>query len=306
MAQPQGRAAAAAANVHLAGAGAPAAAGALGAGAPALGAAVGGAAAAAPLQAFVRPAVMPEAFDGTGDWAEYAQYFEQCAQINGWGDPQKAQFLAVRLRGAAQRFYAGIPAARKHNWQHVCQDLGQRFAPAATAPLYKAQFKARRWTAREDLAHLADDLRRMVVRAYPNMPEGDRGELVRDQFVESLTPVALRVHLQENPPATIQAAVEAALHLERVWGSVDMPASAAGRLVRPYGDSAATQLVAAADVTPTTRPDSEVAQLARAVAALTTKLDRTLEGRRGPFPPRQQDRYSGPPPAYQRHPGGPQ
>ena len=308
MAQPQGRAAAAA-NVHLAGAGALAVAaagagapaagaapGVAGAGAPAVGAAAGGAAAAAPAPAFIRPAVMPEAYDGTSDWAEYVQYFEQCALINGWGDPQKAQFLAVRLRDAAQRFYSAIPVARKHNWQHVCHDMGHRFAPAATAPLFKAQFKSRRRATGEDLAQLADDLRRMVVRAYPNMPDGDRGELVRDQFIESLTPVALRVRLQENPPADIQAAVEVALHLERVWGSVDMPAGAASRLVGPYGDSTATQLVATADVSSGTRPDNDVVQLAKAVAALTTKLDKAIEVRQGSFHAESQDRYRRPPP----------
>ena len=237
MAQPQqqpGRAPAA--NVHVPGAAA------VGAPVPAP---AGGAAAAAAPAAMVRPAVMPEAYSGTSDWAEYVQYFEQCALINGWGDPQKAQFLAVRLRDAAQRFYNTLPVARKHNWQHVCQDMGQRFAPAATAPLFKAQFKARRRAAGEGLATLADELRRMVVKAYPNMPEGDRNELVRDQFIEALTPVSLRVRLQENPPATIQAAVEAARHLERVWGSVEMPAGAANKLVGPYGDGAVAQLVAA-------------------------------------------------------------
>ena len=172
-----------AANVHVPGAAA------VGAPVPAP---AGGAAAAAAPAAMVRPAVMPEAYSGTSDWAEYVQYFEQCALINGWGDPQKAQFLAVRLRDAAQRFYNTLPVARKHNWQHVCHDMGQRFAPAATAPLFKAQFKARRRAAGEGLATLADELRRMVVRAYPNMPEGDCNELVRDQFIEALTPVSLR------------------------------------------------------------------------------------------------------------------
>ena len=260
MAQPQQQPAVRmpAANVHLGAV----PGGAAGAGAPA----AGGAAAAAAPAAMVRPAVMPEAFTGTGDWAEYVQYFEQCAMINGWGDPQKAQFLAVRVRDAAQRFYNAIPVARKHNWQHVCHDMAQRFAPAATAPLFKAQFKSRRRAAGENLADLADELRRMVSRAYPNMAEGDRNELVRDQFIEALTPVALRVRLQENPPATIQAAVEAALHLERVWGSVDMPTGAANKLVGPYGEAATTQLVANVTKEPT-----EVEKLTTELAKLSAK-----------------------------------
>ena len=275
MAQPQqqpGRAPAA--NIHV-----PGAAAAAGALAPA-----GGAAAAAAPAAMVRPAVMPEAYSGTGDWAEYVQYFEQCALINGWGDPQKVQFLAVRLRDAAQRFYNTLPVARKHNWQHVCQDMAQRFAPAATAPLFKAQFKARRRAAGEGLATLADELRRLVVRAYPNMPEGDRNELVRDQFIEALTPVSLRVRLQENPPATIQAAVEAALHLERVWGSVEMPAGAANRLVGPYGDGAVAQLVAATATDAPPPGNSGIDKLVAEMQRLTARVDAVC-ARRGGAPP---------------------
>ena len=279
MAQPQpqpGRAPAA--NVHVPGAAA------VGAPVPAP---AGGAAAAAAPAAMVRPAVMPEAYSGTSDWAEYVQYLEQCALINGWGDPQKAQFLAVmRLRDAAQRFYNTLPVARKHNWQHVCQDMGQRFAPAATAPLFKAQFKARRRAAGEGLATLADELRRMVVKAYPNMPEGDRNELVRDQFIEALTPVSLRVRLQENPPATIQAAVEAALHLERVWGSVELPAGAANKPVGPYGEGAVAQLVAATASDAPPPGSSGMDRLVSEMKKLTARVDAICEQRGGVPPPR--------------------
>ena len=127
----------------------------------------------------MRPAVMPESYDGETDWTEYIMYFEQCAAVNGWADPVKAQFLGVRLRGLAQRYYATIPQARKVVWANVCADLARRFAPAANERQYKAQFKSRRRQPGESLAQLADDLRRMVARAYPRMNAGDQQELVR-------------------------------------------------------------------------------------------------------------------------------
>ena len=200
----------------------------------------GGAAAAAARA--VRPAVMPEAFDGETDWTEYLLYFEQCANVNGWADPVKAQFLGVRLRGLAQRYYATIPQARRIVWAHACADMAQRFAPDANERQYKAQFKARRRQPAEAIAHLADDLRRLVARGYPRMNAGDQQELVRDQFIDALTPISLRVRLQENPPANIQEAVEAALHLERVWASVDATSGhTAGKLVGLYPDEGAAK-----------------------------------------------------------------
>ena len=77
------------------------------------------------------PDVTPETFDGEGDWQECLAYFMQCAEVNGWQDPERAQFLGVRLRDAACRFFTTLPAARRVNWQHLCADMGNRFAPAA-------------------------------------------------------------------------------------------------------------------------------------------------------------------------------
>jgi len=111
---------------------------------------------------------------------------------------------------------------------------------------YKAQFRTRKRRPDEDLAGLADDLRRLVGRAYPAMPGQIQDEMVRDQFIEALTPISLRVRLQEHPPATVHEAVETALHLEKVWGSVTLPSQATQQLVGPYGESSPSQLVVAA------------------------------------------------------------
>ena len=284
MAQPA-RAAAAA------GAPAPAAAAVAAPAAPVPAAAAAPAAAANPL--IPRPAVMPEAYDGSDDWVEYHQYYDNCALVNGWADAQKAQFLGVRLRGAAQRFYVTLPVARRANWQHICADLAQRFAPAANVRLFKAQFKARRRQPGEDLAHIADDLRRMVVRAYPQMADHDREELVRDQFIECLTPLVLRLRLQENPPATVQAAVETALHLERIWGNEP----SRGDLSRTTGqpDLAQPSLLVAATGAPIAAPGSlhaaqpaadPLSALAAALGSLNSKLDRLAMPSGGPRPPR--------------------
>ena len=265
-------------------------------------AALGGvpAAGAAPARAggaVARTAVMPETFDGEGDWQEYLayRYFIQCAEVNGWQDPQRAQFLGVRLRDAARRFFTTLPAARRVNWQHLCADMGNRFAPAAVANQYKAQFRTRRQKAGEDLLRVADDLRRLVVRAYPMMPDAVRDDLVRDQFIESLTPVALRVRLQENPPATVHAEVENALHLEKVWSEVELPPDASTKLVGPYvgaGLGAVAQpllqtVMATSGVCQSPRygpasmvapvsQDEQLATLATSLSQLTEKLDQVL------------------------------
>eukprot|EP00117_Sycon_ciliatum_P041308 scpid45019/ scgid30243/ len=225
-------------------------------------AAVGGANGGAMV---VRPAVMPEAYDGVGDWVEYLQYFNQCARVNEWNDVQKAQYLAVRLRGAAQKFVATVPEARRMEWPQVVEDLSRRFAPPETARQYKSQFRTRRRKPEEDVSRLADDLRSLVHRAYPTMGGDVQEELVRDQLIDSMTPDRLRLRLQENAQRTVQETIEMANHLERVWGNEGTH----GRMDDAYG--VPRQLVTAA-VAPSELPTLEA--LAKLVEKLSDQVDR--------------------------------
>ena len=256
-----------------------------------------GGVAAAPV---LRPAVMPEAFDGKGDWAEYLAYYNQCAAINQWTDAQKAGFLGVRLRDAAQRYYTTIPAARRQNWGHVVADMGLRFAPDANVRQYKAQFKARRRRANEPLVTLADDLRRLVARAYPTMADALQQELVRDQFVEALTPASLRVRLQENPPPTIQEAMEMALHLERIWldaGVMEVNPGHAhmvqGDLLQPVMAITGQSWPGSQDQGSGAKPSSSLDRVADELAKLTARIDALLPTGQGGAREQTPARYTG-------------
>ena len=97
--------------------------------------------------------------------------------------------------------------------------------------------------------------------------------------------MALRVRLQENPPANIQEAVEAALHLERVWANVDTTSTsgAAVRLVGPYPDDGgaarATELVPVMSVHSPSQVETRgmVATVSQGTAEAAASLTRLAE-----------------------------
>ena len=197
----------------------------------------------APNAPNARPSVMPEAYTGQGDWLEYLEYFNLCAAVNQWNDAQRAQFLAVRLRDGAQQFLGSVPAARRAVWADLVAGLTDRFAPAGAARQYKAQFHTRRRRANEDFGTLRDELHKLVGRAYPTMQPALQDELVRDQFLDAVTPERLRIRLHENAPQTVQAAVELATHLERAWERDEVDKTS--RLLQT-GDTDRLQLVTTA------------------------------------------------------------
>ena len=44
---------------------------------------------------------MPDLYDGTGNWGDYLTHFNVVAELNGWTQRERQQFLAVSLRGEA-------------------------------------------------------------------------------------------------------------------------------------------------------------------------------------------------------------
>ena len=103
-----------------------------------------------------RVLVMPEAFAATDeeDWVSWLKYFGNCAKLYKWSDQEKRDFLAVRLRGAAQETYLSLSdEIQRERFEVLAEALGKKFAPAERLELYKAEFKqgdtcrARNWAS---------------------------------------------------------------------------------------------------------------------------------------------------------------
>ena len=56
------------------------------------------------------PLILPEPFDGTSNWDDWAFHFENVAAVNGWDDADKLKWLRVRL--TAMRTKGSTPTPR--------------------------------------------------------------------------------------------------------------------------------------------------------------------------------------------------
>ena len=57
-----------------------------------------------------QPLVLPEMFDGMGNWSDWCFQFENVMAVNGWNEAQKLQWLRVRVTGRAQKALHRLPA----------------------------------------------------------------------------------------------------------------------------------------------------------------------------------------------------
>ena len=167
-----------------------------------------------------RVLVMPEAFAASEkeDWISWLKYFNNCAKLNKWDNDEKRDFLAVRLRGAAQETYFSLSEeAQAGTFEELSEALSNKFAPTERLELYKAEFQARRRAQGEKLGELAAALSKMASRAFPGAPTDILDRLAMDRFIASLDNVDLRIRLREGNPKTLDESLSRAIQLEAIY-----------------------------------------------------------------------------------------
>ena len=168
-----------------------------------------------------RPVVMPESFAAldSEEWDSWISHFEDCAVINGWSNERKAQFLAVRMRGAALLQLQSLATGVRENYVTLKEALREKFVPKERVELHKAEFRARHREREEKLPDLASSLRRLVSRAYPEAVPDLQDSLAKDQFIDALEDREIRMKLRESGPKTLDEAVSRALQIEAMYES---------------------------------------------------------------------------------------
>ena len=163
---------------------------------------------------FEKPAYKPEIFDGSEDWYCYIRYFEWCAEINGWSDWEKANYLKVSCGGTARQVLADINQEDLRSFQDVVKVLEKRFDPVGRSQVLRLQLRNRRREEGESLGALADDIKRLVERIFPDLPESSREMLAKDYFVGALTDEKMNLEVVLLRPRSLAEALDAAMEYE--------------------------------------------------------------------------------------------
>ena len=161
-----------------------------------------------------RPLVLPETFDGTGNWTDWCFHFENVAAVNGWDEAQKLQWLRVRVTGRAQKALHRLPAPTSTSYEATRDALRARFEPDSRHTRYQAEFQSRRRRAGEGWADFADDLRTLADKAYPNLQEEARERLSINAYLTQLPQPQISFSVRQKQPSTLDEAVAATLEME--------------------------------------------------------------------------------------------
>ena len=156
----------------------------------------------------------PATFDGTTSWHDYITQFELVAEMNQWSDESKALELATSLRSQAQSVLSDLSYSQRRDYYILVKSLEERFEPENQAELYRAQLKTRTRKKNEALTEYAQEVKKLVRKAYPKATADLRDKLTCDAFIDSLYDNEMEWAIYQSKPSSVEDAVRVGLEFE--------------------------------------------------------------------------------------------
>ena len=116
--------------------------------------------------------------------------------------------------GEALKLLGELSQEIMHSYDKLVEELNRRYDPAERAQAWKIEFRNRTRKLNETVMQYAQALKRLVLKAFPNMGNEAQEQWVVDQFNLGLGSVELRRHVQFGHPHDLNEAISLAIEFE--------------------------------------------------------------------------------------------
>lgn len=162
---------------------------------------------------------IPDRFDGRSPWREYWSHFQACWDLNEWTKEEAAMNLASSLRDGACKVLVPKPIDREGRGRgltirELVARLERRYGPGELAESYLTELKQRRRHPKETIQELGENIRELVMQAYPEATVTFAERLAVVHFKDALREAETRAAVHRAKPATLDDAILAALESE--------------------------------------------------------------------------------------------
>ena len=159
--------------------------------------------------------LMPEPFNGSGDFEDYLGQFNTAAELSGWYRPcshdYRPQYFALPLKGNALHFYSTLSEDHQNDFDLLVEAFRQNYIP--NVDILKTRLKAARQQPGQDIATFLCDIRTLARRAYRDHPHLLE-QIVVTSFIEGLNKSTLRWELRILKTENADHALTKALELQ--------------------------------------------------------------------------------------------
>ena len=164
----------------------------------------------------VRPVITPDAFAGepAESWDDWLNHFESVAKVNGWDENTCLLWLEVRLTGKAHNTWRRLSNEVKAEYSTVTAALRKRFKPDSRCEVYMAEFHTRKRNLGERWEELADNIRLLADKAFPELDEKARQQLSLNRYLTLLDKPDVALGVRQRRPKSVDEAVSCMLEIE--------------------------------------------------------------------------------------------
>ena len=163
--------------------------------------------------------VQPDRYKGDSGWCEYLVHFEMCAELNNWGEEEKAKHLAINLRGNAQKVLSNLLPEEKRNYKALVKKLEDRFGTEGQSEVYKAKLTIKKKSSKESYQELAENMTDLVMKAYPSASQEMVNSLTLEKFIEAITDHEVKIHVKTAKCANVREAAVRACEIDAIYAS---------------------------------------------------------------------------------------
>ena len=136
------------------------------------------------------------------------------ARVNEWDEASRLLWLEVRMIGKAQIAWRHISNEAKTHYDSAKAALRKRFEPDSRRELYAVEFQTRKRNRGEAWEELADSLRLLADKAFPDLEDRAKEQLSLDRYLTLLDKPELALAVKQKRPKDIDEAVSYTLEIE--------------------------------------------------------------------------------------------
>ena len=239
-----------------------------------------------------KPVILPEPYSRdskSSEWDEWVTHFKNCAEVNNLDGDAKLKFLKVRLTGRAQTAFQRLPDDQKGTFDDAVAALTERFEPKSKRDLYVAELLTREKKLTESWGDLAEELRRIATKAYPDLGAAAAEQLALTHYLRCIHDVQLALPVKQKSPTSLHEAVSYTIQIESFLSTCHSTQPSIN--VARAEPTEATQLPADAVTVkpPLDRFTEMVEKLGKRLDNIESTLQRPPQGNRRPPRPRPRD-----------------
>jgi len=159
--------------------------------------------------------IKPNKFNGKGSVETFMAQFAICASHNHWSDAEKTAQLKCCIVDEAASVIWDSGNAEEVTYGELMEKLQRRYGCLDQQEKYEAELRARRRREKETLPELYQDIRCMMVKAYPGQTSSPLYErTAKEHFLAALKDRELASKIREKEVKTLEDAFKQALRLE--------------------------------------------------------------------------------------------